>query len=260
MAEAWALLGAVVGQLPFGRCVALEVSNAFSSLVGGDVAVFAIRVRFFQRQGYEPAAAISSGAIASTASWVVKFLLFLVAIPFAAGTFRAPSGSGGGHHTLVWIILAVIIAAGVAAALVALVPRIRRLASTRIRPHLISIWANIKAIASEPRKIIYVLAGSALAQLAVVFSLGASLHAVGEHASVATLISVNTLAAIIGGAVPVPGGAGVTEAGLIAGLTSAGIPQAQAAAAVLIQRLCTAYLPPIWGWLTLTWMRRREYV
>jgi uncharacterized protein (TIRG00374 family) len=260
VAEAWALLGAVVGQLPFGRCVALEVSNAFSSLVGGDVAVFAIRVRFFQRQGYEPAAAISSGAIASTASWVVKFLLFLVAIPFAAGTFKAPSGSGGGHHTLVWIILAVIIAAGVAAALVALVPRIRRLASTRIRPHLISIWANIKAIAGEPRKIVYVLAGSALAQLAVVFSLGASLHAVGEHASVATLISVNTLAAIIGGAVPVPGGAGVTEAGLIAGLTSAGIPQAQAAAAVLIQRLCTAYLPPIWGWLTLTWMRRREYV
>jgi uncharacterized protein (TIRG00374 family) len=260
VAEAWALLGAVVGQLPFGRCVALEISNAFSSLVGGDIAVFAIRVRFFQRQGYGPAAAVSSGAIASTASWVVKFMLFLVAIPFAAGTFKAPSGSGGGHQTLVWIILAVIIAAGIAAALVGLVPRIRRLASRRIRPHLISIWANIKAIASEPRKIVYVLAGSALAQLAVVFSLGASLHAVGQRASLATLIAVNTLAAIVGGAVPVPGGAGVTEAGLIAGLTSAGIPQSQAAAAVLIQRLCTAYLPPIWGWLTLTWMRRREYV
>ncbi len=57
VAEAWALLGAVVGQLPFGRCVALEVSNVFTSLVGGDVAVFAIRVRFFQRQGYDAAAA-----------------------------------------------------------------------------------------------------------------------------------------------------------------------------------------------------------
>jgi len=29
---------------------------------------------------------------------------------------------------------------------------------------------------------------------------------------------------------------------------------------VLIQRFCTAYLPPVWGFLTLTWMRRREYV
>jgi uncharacterized membrane protein YbhN (UPF0104 family) len=52
----------------------------------------------------------------------------------------------------------------------------------------------------------------------------------------------------------------VIEAGLIAGLTSAGIPQDQAVAAVLIQRFFTSYLPPIWGWATLTWMRRREYV
>jgi uncharacterized membrane protein YbhN (UPF0104 family) len=50
------------------------------------------------------------------------------------------------------------------------------------------------------------------------------------------------------------------EAGLIAGLTSAGVPQDQAVAAVFIQRLFTAYLPPIWGWVTLAWMRRREYV
>jgi len=31
-------------------------------------------------------------------------------------------------------------------------------------------------------------------------------------------------------------------------------------AAVLIQRFFTAYLPPVWGWFTLAWMRRREYV
>ena len=54
---------------PYGRCVALEVSNAFTALVGGNTAVFAVRVRFFQRQGYDPDAAVSSGAIASTASW-----------------------------------------------------------------------------------------------------------------------------------------------------------------------------------------------
>ena len=46
--------------------------------------------------------------------------------------------------------------------------------------------------------------------------------------------------------VPVPGGMGVVEAGLIGGLTSAGVPQDQAIAAVFIQRLFTAYLPPIW--------------
>jgi uncharacterized membrane protein YbhN (UPF0104 family) len=259
VSEAWALIGAVVGQLPFGRCVALETSNTFTSLVGGNVAVFALRVRFFQRQGYDAAAAVSSGAIVSSASWVAETLLFLAAVGFTAGDFHVPSDSGG-NQGIVWIVIAVILAAGIALALIALVPRLRRLASRQIRPHLLTIWANIKVIAAEPRKIFYVLAGSTLAQLLVILALGASLHAVGERASIATLITVNTLAAIIGGAVPVPGGAGVVEAGLIAGLTSAGIPQEQAVAAVFIQRLFTAYLPPIWGWFTLAWMRRREYI
>jgi len=260
VAEGWALLGAAVGELPFGRCVALETSNTFVALVGGDVAVFAVRVRFFQRQGYDAPAAVSAGAIASTASWTVKALLFLIAVPFAAGTFHGLSASGGSHQAAVWIILAVILAAGIAVALTALVPRLRELASSKVRPHLVNIWANVKTIAAEPRKIVYVLAGSTAAQLLIILALGASLHAVGQQASIATLITVNTLAAIVGGAVPVPGGLGVVEAGLIAGLTSAGIPQDQAVAAVLIQRFFTAYLPPVWGWATLTWMRRREYV
>jgi uncharacterized protein (TIRG00374 family) len=259
VAEGWALLGAATGQLPFGRCVALETSNTFTALVAGDVGVFALRVRFFQRQGYDAEAAVSAGATATAASWTVKTLLFLIALPFAAGTFHAPTSSGD-RQTAVWIILAVILAAGIAAALIALVPRLRRLASRQIRPHLLNIWANVKTVAAEPHKIVYVLAGSTVAQLLVILALGAALHAVGEHASIATLITVNTLAAIIGGAVPVPGGLGVVEAGLIAGLTAAGIPQDQAVAAVLIQRFFAAYLPPVWGWFTLAWMRRREYV
>jgi uncharacterized protein (TIRG00374 family) len=258
-AEAWALNGAVPGQLPYGRCLALETSNTFTALVGGNAAVFALRVRFFQRNGYDAAAAVSSGAIASTASWIVKSLLFLVSIGFAAGSFEVPESSGG-HQTVIWIVIGVVLAAGIATAAITLVPRLRRLASTRIRPHLVSIWASIKMIVAEPRKIFYILAGSILAQLFVAMALGASLHAVGQQASIATLLVVITLASIIGGAVPVPGGLGVVEAGLIAGLTSVGVPQDQAVAAVFIQRLFTAYLPPVWGWVTLAWMRRREYV
>jgi uncharacterized protein (TIRG00374 family) len=258
-AEAWALGSAVPGQLPYGRCLALETSNTFTALVGGDTAVFAVRVRFFQRQGYDATAAVSSGAIATTASWTAKGLLFLIALPFAAGNFQAPSSSGD-RQTAIWIVLAVVLAAGMAIAVVTLVPRLRRLASSKVRPVLGNIWTNVKAIATEPRKIAYIAAGSVLAQLLVAAALGASLHAVGQQASLATILVVMTLASIIGGAVPVPGGLGVVEAGLIAGLTAAGIPQDQAVAAVFIQRMFTAYLPPIWGWATLAWMRRREYV
>ena len=65
---------------------------------------------------------------------------------------------------------------------------------------------------------------------------------------------------IIGGLSPSPGGMGVVEAGLILGLTAAGVPEANATAAVFIQRLFTSYLPPIWGWAVLIWMRRKEYL
>ena len=105
----------------------------------------------------------------------------------------------------------------------------------------------------------YVLAGSALSQVLVALALGASLHVVGQRASIATLLVVITLVSVIGGTVPVPGGIAVAEAGMIAGFTSAGIPQDQAVAAVFIQRLFTAYLPrsgdgsPLPRW-------RREYV
>jgi uncharacterized membrane protein YbhN (UPF0104 family) len=160
----------------------------------------------------------------------------------------------------VWLFIIVVLAVAVAAAVIAAVPRFRRLAADRARPHLLTIWHDVKEIAVEPRKIAYVLGGCAGSQIVIALSLGAALHAVGEHASFATIIVVLTLAAMIGGAAPIPGGAGVIEVGMIAGLTAAGIPQDQAVAAVFIQRLFTAYLPPIWGWATLVYMRRREYV
>jgi uncharacterized protein (TIRG00374 family) len=258
---AWALTGAVIGPLPFGRCVALETSNLFTSFVGGDAAVFGVRVRFFQRQGLDAPAAISSGAIAGTASWVVKGVLFVVCLPFAVGDFHKPTSSdGGSHQGIVWIILIVVLAVAVMVAVATLVPRVRRLVAEKAWPHLVTIWTDVKAIAVEPRKIAYVLGGSLGSQVLIALCLGASLHSVGEHASFATLIVVLTLAAMIGGAVPVPGGAGVIEVGLIAGLSAAGIPQDQAVAAVFIERFCTAYLPPIWGWATLLWLRRSDYV
>jgi len=52
----------------------------------------------------------------------------------------------------------------------------------------------------------------------------------------------------------------VVEAGMILGLTAAGVSEADATAAVFIQRLFTSYLPPIWGWATLVWARRKEFL
>jgi uncharacterized membrane protein YbhN (UPF0104 family) len=259
LTNAYVLTGAVLAPLPFGRCMALEASNAFTAFVGGTAAVFGVRVRFFQRQGLKPTMAVSSGALAGTASWIVKGGLFLVCLPFALGEFHKPETSGG-NQGLVWLVLGIVLAVGILAAVAALVPRIRRLLADKARPHVVAMWSDIKEITTEPRKAFAVLAGCLGSQVFIALSMGAALHSVGEHANFATIIVVLTVAAMIGGAVPVPNGLGVVEAGMIAGFTAAGIPQTQAVAAVFIQRICTAYIPPIYGWVTLVFMRRREYV
>jgi uncharacterized protein (TIRG00374 family) len=102
--------------------------------------------------------------------------------------------------------------------------------------------------------------GSFVQELLVAMTLSVSLRAFGDHLRLPILIVVITVAAIIGGVAPSPGGMGVVEAGMILGLTAAGVPEADATAAVFIQRLFTSYLPPIWGWFALVWMRRREYL
>jgi uncharacterized membrane protein YbhN (UPF0104 family) len=254
-------VGSVAGALPFGRVVAVEVANSFSALAGGTAAVFATRVRFFQRQGYDASVALSSGAIMATSSWIATVLLFLVSLPFAWGSIHLEATpQSGGDSKLVWIILAVVVAVGLVAGLALAVPRLRRLAAAKLRPKVRDIWANLKQVASSPRKLVLLVGGSFAQELVIAMALSVSLRAFDDHLRLPTLIVVITLAAFIGGISPTPGGMGVVEAGLILGLTAAGISEADATAAVFIQRLFTSYLPPIWGWMTLVWMRKREYL
>jgi uncharacterized protein (TIRG00374 family) len=261
VAAAFEGVGSVAGALPFGRVLAVEVANAFSSLAGGTAAVFATRVRFFQQQGYDASVALSSGAIIATSSWIASGVLFLVSLPFAWGSIHLEATpESGGNSKLVWIILAVVVLVAVVAGVAVAVPRLRRLAAEKLRPRVRSIWGNLKQVASSPRKLVLLVGGSFAQELIVAMTLSVSLRAFGDHLRLPILIVVITLAGIIGGISPSPGGMGVVEAGMILGLTAAGVSESDATAAVFIQRLFTSYLPPIWGWFTLVWMRKREYL
>ena len=264
-AVATTTVGSVTDPLPFGRTWALEVADTFVALAGGSMAVLATRVRYFQQEGYDSTLAVSSGVLVSTASWIVKGGLFLVSLPFALGQLhftRNPSGSGssGGHAKLVWLIVLAVIGGGLVLGAVFAVPRWRRMAAEKLRPKVSEVWSHLRVLATHPRNLVEIFGGSVAAQLLVAMALGAALHAFGDHLSLAVIIVVLTLGSMLGGVSPVPGGMGVVEAGMIFGLTAAGIGESVAVAAVFVQRLFTAYLPPIWGWFTLVWMRRREYL
>jgi uncharacterized membrane protein YbhN (UPF0104 family) len=261
LASAVESLGSVAGPLPFGRTVAVEVAKAFSGLAGGAAAIFATRVRYYQKQGYDTPVALSSGAIMTTASWISTTVLFVVSLPFAWGSLDLEAApQAGGDSKLVWIILALVVLIGLVVGLALAVPRLRRLAAEKMRPKLRDIWGNLKVVASSPGKLVQLLGGAFGRDLLVAMALSVSLRAFDDHLRLPILIVIITLAALIGGIAPSPGGMGVVEAGMILGLTAAGVAEADAIAAVFIQRLFTSYLPPIWGWMTLVWMRKREYL
>jgi glycosyltransferase 2 family protein len=58
----------------------------------------------------------------------------------------------------------------------------------------------------------------------------------------------------------VPGGIGVTEGSLTFGLVTAGVPEEIALAAVLMYRMATFYLPPIWGFFAFRWLEHNRHL
>jgi len=259
-------VGSVTDTMPYGRTSVLEVANTFVSLAGGSMGALATRVRYFQQQGYDATLAVSSGVLVSTASWIVKGGLFLVALPIALSQFHfaTPETTGGGSGSstarLVWLLVIAIVVIGVAVGLLLAVPRWRRLATAKLRPKASEVWGHLKVLSTHPRNLVEIFGGEILGQFLVAMALGTSLHAFGQSLGLASLLIVLTLGSMLGGISPVPGGMGVVEAGMIIGLTAAGVPESQAVAAVFVQRLFTAYLPPIWGWFCLVWMRKKEYL
>lgn len=256
LTEAVALSGAVPVAIPIGSLTILRFALDFTGLIGGTVGRTATVVRFYRQRGLEPAVALSSGMLYSVSGFAVQVLFTLVLIPVSLDEFhRTPAGPSGSGPEILQLVLYAVTAAGLIGGLAFTVPRVRRAVVSRAKPQFQSAWANIRDVLSSPRRCVLLLAGSAATQVLMAAGLGLSLHAVGAHAGFGALILVCTFTALLGGMAPVPGGIGVMEACYITGLTLLGVPQDLAISATLIYRVCTTYLPPIWGWVATRWLR-----
>jgi uncharacterized protein (TIRG00374 family) len=118
----------------------------------------------------------------------------------------------------------------------------------------------MRSVARTRRKRLELFGGNLLSELLYAIALGATCRAFGIDLSLAELVFINTAAAVLSGLVPVPGGIGAAEATLAAGLIAVGVDKPTAFAIALTQRLCTFYLPPLWGFLSLRWLRDRGYL
>jgi uncharacterized protein (TIRG00374 family) len=162
-------------------------------------------------------------------------------------------GTGSGNmRGVVLIILACVVGVGV----VLIVPKLRHKVMPTVKTTLHNLWT----VVTSPRKVAYIFGGSILTQVTYALILGACLQAYGAQLSLAELLFVNTFVSLFGGIIPVPGGIGIYEAGLTAGLTAMGVDPATATAAVLTDRMITAYIPPIFGYISISWMTKHDYL
>ncbi|MBI2706234.1 MAG: flippase-like domain-containing protein [Actinobacteria bacterium] len=261
---AYALTGSVSEPLPFGSVVILYYGLAFMGLIGSTLATTATIIRFFQRRGLAASIAVSSGVLVGFSNFVVQFIVVLVCLPFVSSA-RTPalsrsSSSGDSGSAVLWVVLLAVVVVGVVVGVLVARPLFRRNVIDKVKPQATSMLDNLRRLAREPRRIARLLVGNAGAQIVYALALGAALAAYGQSISFAALLLVNTAASLLGGLAPVPGGMGVTEATLIAGLSSFGVPQPEAVAAALTYRLFTAYLAPVWGYPSLYWLRKKEYL
>jgi uncharacterized membrane protein YbhN (UPF0104 family) len=251
-------LGSVAADLRFGPVYAMQLATGYMNLALPSVAArLTINIRFFQRQGVPPAAAVTAGGIDSFASMVIQAILLVLLLIFSEATLdvdlTAPSGG-----LLVILLIIVGLAAGVIVAVV-VVRRLRNLVTGRLK----TWWPQVKTALGTLRsgnKLALLVFGSLATEVLFATALGLFALGLGSHIGLTDLLVINISVSLLSSFIPVPGGIGVTELGLTVGLTSAGMDEAAALAAVLLYRISTFYLPPVWGFVALRWLQRRNYL
>jgi glycosyltransferase 2 family protein len=247
--------GAVPVPLPLLPCVVLQSAIKFINLtVPSSAGRIGMNLRFLQQQGVPSAQAVASGAIDDASETMVQVALLLIALSFVnvdldTSRFR---GTGPDARLLIGIGVALLVSAVV----LLTVPSMRN----RVLPEIRSALAGLWSVARVRRKRVELFGGNVLSELTYAIALGATCLAYGQHLNLAELVFVNSAAAILSGLIPAPGGIGAAEAALAAGLIAVGADKSTAFAIAITQRLCTFYLPPIWGYLSLRWLTNRGYI
>jgi uncharacterized membrane protein YbhN (UPF0104 family)/tRNA A-37 threonylcarbamoyl transferase component Bud32 len=253
--EAVSLRGAVATPLPLLPCVVFKSALQFVNLtVPGSAGTVAATVRFVQRMGGTAAEAVASGAVDDVAEKVVQVLLVLLMLPFAReGLDNVDVHIDNPDSKLVVAIVGAIVISGV---VVWFVPAVHRKVIPRLREGL----ATLETVFRDRRKRLELFGGNAVGELTFALGLGAVCHAYGVGLSIAELLVVNVAASVLAGLIPAPGGVGAAEATLTAALIAFGVDESTAFAIAITKRLCTHYLPPIWGYFSLVWLRKQGFL
>jgi uncharacterized membrane protein YbhN (UPF0104 family) len=270
------LLALVVGQLPrFTWAVATQAACPepvpywpvallqlaipfFNLLAPYTVARMAVNIRFFQRQGVGSAEAVSIAAIDTLGGTAAQIIIIAGALlfGFAAINLNLQNTSSADEGRLLQLLVVVLLLVVAAGMIVVIAPALRRRLVNRVKPWLQAAGHTLAGVRS-PRRLALIIGGNLASEVLQALTLTIVVYAYGGSTTFVTMLVVEAGVGLFASLIPIPGGIGVVEGALIVGLTAAGIDQPTAIATAVTYRLCTYYLPPIWGWFAYRALRQR---
>lgn len=248
-------MGAVVGKpVPFGPTMMLRYAISFISLaVPSDAGAIAMNVRYQQKLGVKTAAAIAQGPLLTIFSKGFDIILLLITVQFVGRTVDFDELDLG---PAIRLIVIVCVLAVLAIVLVFVIPSVRE----RVMPHIKEGFGAVRGSLTDPSRLGRLTAGTLLQKILFALTLSASVAAYGGDLAFASAIFVNSAVSLFLGFVPVPGGIGVGESALAAGMIAVGVPSEIALAAAITHRMMTSYIPPVFGWWSSRWLARNGYL
>jgi len=250
IAWATALMGCVNQDLPFVPTALTQLACSFLNLITPNgIGGTALQLDYLHKQGVPLASGGSAMVLSTGVGGAIQMALFLIAAAITATAVDTSSSSS--DNASLWAIALVAALVGI----VLFVPKIRGKVVPTVKRAASDIWAVIRT----PKKAMQLLGGDLAGNLLYPALLGLCLLAFHQRLDYAQLVCVQIGAGMLGNVAPVPGGIGVQEAALTAGLTSFGIPAAPALATVIVFRGITFAIPPFFGFFTLRWLRAQGY-
>jgi uncharacterized protein (TIRG00374 family) len=222
----------------------------------------AMRIRYLQKGGTDPAVATAAIGLTSAASgamqvlFIVFFFLWSSSDP-TSGLSLSGSDGGGTDGSVVVLFVVAIVVAVIAAAFT---PKLRRWVMDFVRSTIEKIRADFGALLRMPTKLVLLFGGATVSKLSTIVAFAAACRAFDIDLAFAQLGALYLAANTVASAVPTPGGVGAVEAALVFVLTNAGVDDAAAWAAVLLFRLVNYWFPTIPGYISLRISERRQLV
>jgi uncharacterized protein (TIRG00374 family) len=238
--------------LRYVQTISVQFAGTFvNRVLPGGLGALSVNFDYLRKRQHSSVEAGSVIAVNNLLGLVGNVILLATALILKPMPIKAISIP---HSRLVYIVLAI-----VAAVIVAVVVWSQKLRNSVLRA-LVELQRNILKYRSQPSRIFGALLVSMSLTLLNTACLAASGQALGVHLTVTQLLVVMTAGVAVGTITPTPGGLFGAEAGLFAGLTAYAIPAAPALAVVLLYRLCTYWIPLIFGAPALFFARRHSYL